>query len=41
MEKSELSALLEFEARKHIPMDGTDPVIDFHILTKSARIRQE
>ena len=32
MDRSELSASLEFEARKHIPMDGTEPVIDFHIL---------
>ena len=32
MEKSELADSLEFEARKHIPMDGTEPVIDFHIL---------
>ena len=32
MERSELTDSLEFEARKHIPMDGTEPVIDFHIL---------
>jgi type IV pilus assembly protein PilM len=32
MDKNELADSLEFEARKHIPMDGTEPVIDFHIL---------
>jgi len=32
MDNTELATSLEFEARKHIPMDGTEPVIDFHIL---------
>ena len=32
MDANELVTSLEFEARKHIPMDGTDPVIDYHIL---------
>ena len=32
MEKNELDSSMNFEARKHIPMDGTDAVIDYQIL---------
>ena len=31
MATEELQSALTFEARKHIPMDGTDAVIDFQI----------
>lgn len=32
MPSSELESAMTFEARKHIPMDGTDAVIDYQIL---------
>ena len=32
MNKEELSQSLEFEAKKHIPLDGTEAVLDYHIL---------
>lgn len=32
MSEEEMINSLEFEARKHIPLDGSEPVIDFHIL---------
>ncbi len=32
MAKNELESSMNFEARKHIPMDGTDAVIDYQIL---------
>jgi len=32
MDKNELDSSMNFEARKHIPMDGTDAVIDYQIL---------
>ncbi len=32
MSKDELASSMNFEARKHIPMDGTDAVIDYQIL---------
>jgi type IV pilus assembly protein PilM len=32
MENNELSASLEFEAKKHIPLDGTEAILDYHIL---------
>ena len=32
MESQELITSLEFEAKKHIPLDGTEPIIDYHIL---------
>ena len=32
MEESELIEILNFEAKKHIPLDGSDPVVDYHIL---------
>ncbi|NQV30400.1 MAG: type IV pilus assembly protein PilM [Candidatus Marinimicrobia bacterium] len=31
-DEDELSSALQFEARKHIPMDGTDALMDFQIL---------
>jgi type IV pilus assembly protein PilM len=32
MSEDEMINSLEFEARKHIPLDGSEPVIDFHML---------
>jgi len=32
MEDEELVASLEFEAKKHIPLDGTEAILDYHIL---------
>ncbi len=32
MAHEELLSSLEFEAKKHIPMDGTDPILDFHVI---------
>ena len=32
MQDEELIASLEFEAKKHIPLDGTEAILDFHIL---------
>jgi len=32
MSEEEMINSLEFEARKHIPLDGSEPVIDFHML---------
>ena len=32
MNQEELEQSLEFEAKKHIPLDGTEPIIDYHIL---------
>ncbi len=32
MSDDELASSLEFEAKKHIPMDGTHAVMDFHVL---------
>ena len=32
MPDKELSVSLELEAKKHIPLDGTDPIIDYHHL---------
>jgi type IV pilus assembly protein PilM len=32
MSDEELVASLEFEAKKHIPLDGTEAVLDYHIL---------
>ena len=32
MSTDELAASLEFEAKKHIPLDGTEAVLDFHVL---------
>ena len=32
MDDNELSVSLELEAKKHIPLDGTDAIIDFHHL---------
>ena len=32
MPSEELESAMTFEARKHIPMDGTDAVIDYQIL---------
>lgn len=37
MPSDELEAAMTFEARKHIPMDGTDAVIDFQILGSNQR----
>ena len=32
MEDEDLIASLEFEAKKHIPLDGTEAILDYHIL---------
>lgn len=32
LSKEELFSSLEFEAKKHIPMDGTDPILDYHYM---------
>mgnify|MGYP003997956493 CR=1 FL=1 len=32
MSKDELLSSLEFEAKKHIPMDGSEPILDYHVL---------
>jgi len=32
VEEEELMNILTFEAKKHIPLDGSDPVIDYHTL---------
>ena len=32
MPSDELESAMTFEARKHIPMDGTDAVIDYQII---------
>ena len=32
MGKEELEQSLEFEAKKHIPLDGTEAIIDYHIM---------
>ncbi len=37
MEESELINTLTFEAKKHIPLDGSDPVVDYHILGQNAK----
>jgi len=37
MPSDELSSAMTFEARKHIPMDGTDAVIDYQILGSNPR----
>jgi len=35
MKEEELFQTLEFEAKKHIPLDGTEAVMDYHILGKN------
>tara|TARA_B110000438_G_scaffold68962_1_gene69195 strand:+ start:6142 stop:7197 length:1056 start_codon:yes stop_codon:yes gene_type:complete len=37
MPAEELASAMTFEARKHIPMDGTDAVIDYQILGSNAK----
>lgn len=37
MEESELATSLEFEAKKHIPLDGTDVILDFHIIGQNKK----
>ena len=37
MEESELADILNFEAKKHIPLDGSDPVVDYHILGQNPK----
>ena len=32
MSDEELGESLEFEAKKHIPLDGTEPILDYHII---------
>ena len=32
MEAEDLAASLEFEAKKHIPLDGTEAILDYHII---------
>ena len=32
MTDEELGESLEFEAKKHIPLDGTEPILDYHII---------
>ena len=36
MREEELFQTLEFEAKKHIPLDGTEAVMDYHILGKNS-----
>ena len=36
MSSEELNQSLEFEAKKHIPLDGTDAIIDYHILGQNS-----
>jgi len=36
-DEEELTTALQFEARKHIPMDGTDALMDFQILGEDPR----
>ena len=36
MKEEELFQTLEFEAKKHIPLDGTEAVMDYHILGKNS-----
>jgi type IV pilus assembly protein PilM len=36
MSHDELELTLELEAKKHIPLDGSDPILDFHIIGPSA-----
>jgi len=36
MNHEELELTLELEAKKHIPLDGSDPILDFHIIGPSA-----
>ena len=36
MKEEELYQTLEFEAKKHIPLDGTEAVMDYHILGKNS-----
>ena len=37
MEESELVDILNFEAKKHVPLDGSDPVVDYHILGQNPK----
>ena len=37
VEEEELMNILTFEAKKHIPLDGSDPVIDYHILGNNSK----
>ena len=37
MEESELVDTLNFEAKKHVPLDGSDPVVDYHILGQNPK----
>ena len=32
MNEEDLATSLEFEAKKHIPLDGTEPILDYHII---------
>jgi len=37
MEEAELIEILNFEAKKHVPLDGSDPVVDYHILGQNPK----
>ena len=37
MEESEMIEILNFEAKKHIPLDGSDPVVDYHRLGQNPK----
>ena len=37
MEESELIEILNFEAKKHVPLDGSDPVVDYHMLGQNVK----
>jgi len=37
MEESELIEILNFEAKKHVPLDNSDPVVDYHILGQNVK----
>ena len=35
MNEEYLATSLEFEAKKHIPLDGTEPILDYHIIRQN------
>ena len=37
MEGAELLNTLTFEAKKHVPLDGSDPIVDYHIIGQDSK----
>ena len=37
VEEAELMNILTFEAKKHVPLDGSDPVVDYHMLGTNSK----